>query len=192
MLVDEEPARSALFPNSRVTNFGFDGFSVFRFHGKVHGDGGPGDGAAARDFQIFAGSERSGGDVVEEIFLDAFSVFLPIVIGEGREIVEDAASILRVKLGRLVGIAAAPGGAIVVGELAESSLIAGLLLGASADEGEKRAEEGETDVEKPAPTLDANRGLRSSRSHPKTLRARVSSKSYELVRPTELACVGIP
>jgi len=179
VLVDEQPARPALFPNSGVANFGFDGFSVFCFHGKMHGDGGPGDGATPCDFQIFASGERSGADVVEEIFLDAFVVILPTVVREWREIVEDAAGILRVKLGGPVGIAGAPGGAIVVGELAESGLIAGLLLRACTDESEKRAEEGQADVEEPAPTLDANRGLRSSRSHPKTLRARVSSQSYE-------------
>jgi len=97
------------------------------------------------------------------------------VIGEWREIVEDAAGILRVKLGGLVGIAGAPGGAVVVGELAECGLIAGLLLRASADKSEKRA--GRTRDRRREASANARREPRIAKQQESSQdpRARVSS-----------------
>src|SRR5262249_59070347 len=114
--------------------------------------------------------ERSCRSVVEKFLLDAFAVLLPTVVGEGGEVVKDEALVFGVEFCGIVGIAAAPGGAVVVDELAEGCGVGGLLLGASADEREQRSEEGETHVEQPTPAFHFDSGRRcSSRSHPKLL-----------------------
>src|SRR5262249_24433397 len=102
------------------------------------------------------------------------------------------ALIFRVKFCGVVGIAAAPGGAVVVDEPAEGCSIGGLLLGASADEGEERPEEGESDIEQPTPAFHFDGGRRTSdRSHPKLLLG-VRMKCFAQWAQTGLVCVGIP
>src|SRR5262249_48751308 len=148
----------------------FCSFAVLCFFCEMHGNGCPCDGTAASDLQIFARGERTGNHVGEKILLHAFAVLLPTVVGEGRDVVEDEASILGVKLRGFVRVEGAPGGTVVVDELAEVGGVRSLLLCACADERKQRANERESDVKKPAPVFDLRSGTRSGRrSHPNIL-----------------------
>ncbi len=50
VLVDQEPGIAAFFPDAGIAEIELHVFAVLGFFGEVHGDSGPGDGAAASGF----------------------------------------------------------------------------------------------------------------------------------------------
>lgn len=82
MLVDQEPGFATMFPDAGVADLQVDGFAVFGFVEKMHGDDGPGDIAAASGFQFPARGERDGGSAIEKFLLNAGRVFFPTVVLE--------------------------------------------------------------------------------------------------------------
>ena len=149
MFVNEEPGGAAFLPDAGVADLDVDGLAILGFFKEVHGDGHPGDVAVAGDFQFFSGGEGDTRGGFEEFLLDARGVFLPAIVGEGRNIVKDEAIVLGVELGGVGDVAGAPGGTIVVNQFAEGGIVGGFLLGASARKGKQAAEEGDEDVEDP-------------------------------------------
>src|SRR5208283_2315003 len=124
----------------------------------MHGDGEPSDVAMTRDLEFLTGGESEAGGGLEEFLLDTWGVFFPAFVGEGRDIVEDQAIVLGVELGGAGEVAGTPSGTIVVDEFAEGGGIGGLLLGASAGEGQQAAEKGDEDVEDPVMTRPVHTG----------------------------------
>src|SRR5260370_36113237 len=57
VLMHQQPARAASFPNSSVTDVGVARFAIFRRRRNMHGHGHPGDVPAPRDFQLLAGGK---------------------------------------------------------------------------------------------------------------------------------------
>src|SRR6185369_698620 len=119
----------------------------------MHGHGGPRDHTAAHYAQILARREFFHGRVVEELLLYSIVVLVPAAVGERCEVVEDQAIFLGIEPGGCVGVAGAPGGAIVIDQLAEFGIVGGLLLCSRADKGQHRARKGHGHIEQPAPTL---------------------------------------
>src|SRR5216684_6473572 len=119
----------------------------------MHWHGRPRDHPAPRYFQLFACGELDALRRLQKLFLDAVMIFLPAMIGERGDIVENEAVLLRIKLRRRFRVSSAPCGAITVGELAKHGVIAGLLLRAGTNERQHRARQRRGYVQQPAPTL---------------------------------------
>src|ERR1051326_3616540 len=130
----EKPVCSALLPNTGVADLRFAGLAVLRLFGVVHRDGGPCQGTAAADVQIFAAGERPARRACCEFLLYALVILLPAVIGEWSEIVEDQPVVLGIKFCRSFRATAAPCRAITVHQPAESGVVRSALLRAGTDE----------------------------------------------------------
>src|SRR5277367_188708 len=119
----------------------------------MHGNGGPRHHAAAVNLQIFARGEGAACHVVQDGGFDALVILLPAVIGKRSDVVKNETIFLGIEFSGVVRIAAAPGCAIAVNQLAKGCVIGGLLLSASANESEQTACQGEGYVEKPTPAF---------------------------------------
>src|SRR2546423_735037 len=102
----------------------------------MHGDGRPGDGAVAGDFQVLARGKRPAFHVGEKFLLHAVVILLPAMVGEGSQIVKDQTAVFGIKLCGSVGVSCAPSRAIRVNKLAESGIVRSTLLSTCAHEGE--------------------------------------------------------
>src|ERR1700741_3567748 len=152
MLVDPHPGFAPFLPDTCIARRRIDAFAVLHFGGDVHGDSRPGYIAVAGDLEFLAGSERSRRGVVEKILVNAGLVFFPALVGERREVVEGQAIILGIKFSGVRGAAGTPRGAVVVDQLVEGGLIAGVLLSASAGKGQQSPEKGKQNIDRPVAT----------------------------------------
>src|SRR6266850_8367504 len=105
----------------------------------MHGYCRPCDHSAPRYLQVLASCQLDALRRLQKLFLDAVLIFLPAVVGERGNIVENEAVLLRVKLRRRFHISSAPCGAITIDEPPESGVIAGLLLRAGTNKRQHRA-----------------------------------------------------
>src|SRR5262249_50783848 len=107
---------------------------------------------------------------LEEFLLDALVIFLPAAIGEGSHVVVNEAIILSVKLGGCVGVACAPGGAVIVHELSEGGIVGELLLSSCSDKCEQCADQRQCDIKTPMAAVSAgNDRLRDLAGHQRHL-----------------------
>src|SRR6266436_1057430 len=130
----EKPVRSALLPNTGVSDLCFCSFSVLRLLGKMHGDRGPRQCASPRDLQVLACGQASAGYFREKFLLHSVVIFLPAVIRKRSQIIEDEPALLRVKLRRRIRVSGTPRGAVVVDQFAKGSVVRGALLRSRACE----------------------------------------------------------
>src|SRR2546426_2743652 len=119
----------------------------------MHWHGRPRDHSAPRHLQVFASRQLDALGGVQKFFLDAVMIFLPTMVSERGDIVENEAVLLRVKLRRRFRVSSAPCGAITIDDVPESGVIAGLLLRAGTNERQHRARQRRGYVHQPAPML---------------------------------------
>jgi len=78
---------------------------------------------AARDFQIFSGGEFGLGGIIQQRLFYARHVFLPAVIGERCHVVENQAIVLSVEFRGVIGISAAPRGAVIINQFTKRGVV---------------------------------------------------------------------
>src|SRR6266849_2152406 len=119
----------------------------------MHWHGRPRDHSAPRHSQFFACCQLDALRRLQKLLLDAVLIFLPAMVGERGDIVENKAVILRVELCRRFRVSSAPCGAKTVDEPAKRGVIAGFLLRAGPNERQHRSRQRHGHVESPPPTF---------------------------------------
>src|SRR5215467_12372164 len=128
MFVNDQPVRSALFPDAGIANVCFGGLTVFRLFREMHRNSSPYNRAAARDLQIFASRQACARGIVKEFFLNALVIFLPAVVLKRSDVVENQAGAFGVELGGIIRLAGAPRSAIIINQFAELCVVGSFLL----------------------------------------------------------------
>src|ERR1700675_2796814 len=100
----------------------------------MHGYRRPGDHSAAGHLQILTRRQLDLRSIIQKFLLRSVVIFLPSVVGEGSDIVENEAIVLRIELRRSFRISRAPRHTKSVDELAKRGVVGGLLLRPRSDE----------------------------------------------------------
>src|SRR5229473_4910944 len=119
----------------------------------MHRDDGPRDHAAARHSQVLARRQLDLRSIIQKLFLHSVVKFLPAVVRERSDIVENEAAILGIEFSGGFRIPRAPSRAEVVDELAEGSVVRGLLLRPGSYEGQQGADDRQHHIQHPTPSL---------------------------------------
>src|SRR5262249_50118182 len=119
VLVHDKPLAFAQLPDRGVTAIHLERGAVLELCRQVKRKRRPGYVALSDNFQIILWRQLRACGHVEEILDDSVSILAPIAVLERRDIVEDQIGVLRIVLGRVVGIARVPSGVIVVYHLLE-------------------------------------------------------------------------
>src|SRR5215469_12986771 len=152
MLVHQLPRLAALLPDARVADRHVDALAVLHLRREVHRNGRPRDVTVARHLKLLARSQRRGRGVVQQILVDAEFVFLPALVGERREVVEDQAIVLCIEFRGIRGVPGTPRGAIVLNQLAKRRRVAGFLLSTRSGKGQHPSEQGQQHINRPVVT----------------------------------------
>src|SRR6267143_7154014 len=119
----------------------------------MHRHNGPGDDAASGHLQILASRQLDLQGIIQKFFLHRVVKFLPTVVSEGGDIVENEAIVLGVEFSRSLRRTRAPSLARTVDELAECGVVGGFLLRPSTNERQQCTDYRQRYVQQPAPTL---------------------------------------
>src|SRR5713226_4715238 len=119
----------------------------------MHRHDGPRDHAAASHFQLLTRRQLNFRGIIQKFFLYSVVIFLPTVVREGSDIVENEAVVLGVELRRSLRISGAPRRAKAVDESAERSVIRGLLLCPGSNESQQGANDRQPHIQHPAPSF---------------------------------------
>src|SRR5712692_7894110 len=118
----------------------------------MHRHNSPGDHAAASHLQVLTRRQLDFRGIFQEFLLHCIVKFLPTVVREGCNIVENQVTVLGVELRRSLRRSSAPSRAKTVDEFAERGVVCGLLLRPGANESQQRAEDSQRYIKQPAPS----------------------------------------
>jgi len=167
--VNQQPVRPALFPYSGVADFRFGTLAVLGPFRKMHRHRRPCNRAAPANLQVLAGGKTSSRHVGKNFLLDAVVIFLPSMIREWSNVVENQTILLGVKLCRSVGVQRTSSRAVRIDQRLKRCFVRSLLLRA-------RQQRSAAPLQKPSPRTIATATALHVHSHPLSL-ANSSQKS---------------
>src|SRR6266852_2244298 len=100
----------------------------------MHRYNGPGNHAAASHLQVLTRRQLDLRGVIQKLLLHSVVIFLPTVVCEGSDIVENETIVLGIELRRSLRRPRAPRRAKTVDEFAEHGVVRGVLLCPGTDE----------------------------------------------------------
>src|SRR6266852_1458771 len=118
----------------------------------MHWHNRPGDHSAASHLQLLARRQSDLRGVIQKFLLHSVVKFLPPVVREGCNIVENQPVILGVELRRSLRRPRAPSCTKTVDEFTERSVVRGLLLCPGANESQQGADDRQRYIQQPAPS----------------------------------------
>src|SRR5216684_4016381 len=118
----------------------------------MHRHNRPGDHSAASHLQLLARRQSDLRGVIQKFLLHSVVKFLPPVVREGCNIVENQPVILGVELRRSLRRPRAPSCTKTVDEFTERSVVRGLLLRPGANESQQGADDRQRYIQQPAPS----------------------------------------
>src|SRR6266851_4290803 len=119
----------------------------------MHRHNRPGDHSAASHLQLLARRQSDLRGVIQKFLLHSVVKFLPPVVREGCNIVENQPVILGVELRRSLRRPRAPSCTKTVDEFTERSVVRGLLLRPGTNESQQGADDRQRYIQQPAPSL---------------------------------------
>src|SRR5260370_10814464 len=119
----------------------------------MHGDGGTRHHGGGRHSQVLRCRQLDLRSIIQKLFLHSVVKFLPAVVRERGDIVENEAAVFGIEFPGSFRIPSAPSRAEVVDELAKGSVVRGLLLRPGSYEGQQGADDRQHHIQHPTPPL---------------------------------------